>query len=428
MAGKGRQHPAVPAEVRAEDLFSAALGLEAPWRVTGVSFEGEPRRLDIQLAFATGAHFACPECGAQGLGVYDAADRTWRHLDFFQHQCHLHTRLPRVQCKACGVRTVSVPWARPGSGFTLLFEAMTLVFGKEMPMQALRRAVGEWDTRLWRVIQHHTTEARQREDYSSVHRVGVDETAARRGQHYVTTFVDLDRAKVLFATPGRDSSTLERFAEDLRAHGGDPAQITAMTMDMSAAFISGAEKHFPGAELTFDKFHVMQAAGAAVDEVRRQEQGSRPELKGTRYIWLRSDGTLTAAQRDSLALLKRAHLKTARAHALREALSWFWDAPPETAVPYLKWWYNWAIRSRLRPMVEMAGTVKRHWQGILNYIRSRSTNAVLEGVNSLVQAAKSRARGYRNVHRFISMVYLLAGKLEFRLPHWSAAPAFAHTK
>ena len=80
MAGKGRQHPAVPAEVRAEDLFSAALGLEAPWRVTGVSFEGEPRRLDIQLAFATGAHFACPECGAQGLGVYDAADRTWRHL------------------------------------------------------------------------------------------------------------------------------------------------------------------------------------------------------------------------------------------------------------------------------------------------------------------------------------------------------------
>ncbi len=122
MAGKGRQRPAVPAEVRAEDLFSAALGLEAPWRVTGVSFEGEPRRLDIQLAFATGAHFACPECGAQGLGVYDAAERTWRHLDFFQHQCHLHARLPRVQCAACGVRTVSVPWARPGSGFTLLGE------------------------------------------------------------------------------------------------------------------------------------------------------------------------------------------------------------------------------------------------------------------------------------------------------------------
>lgn len=199
-------------------------------------------------------------------------------------------------------------------------------------------------------------------------------------------------------------------------------------MDMSGAFISGAAQHFPNAEITFDKFHVMQAVGTALDEVRRQEQRQRPELKGTRYLWLRSDRTLKAEQRQALHLLKRSHLKTARAHALREALSWFWDAPADVAESYLTWWYNWAIRSRLQPMVAAAGTIKRHWQGILHYIQSRATNAVLEGVNSLVQAAKSRARGYRNVYHFITMVYLLAGKLEFRLPQWGAAPMFAHSK
>ncbi len=433
MAGNERgQRPAVPAGVKTEDLFTVALGLAVPRHVVGVTFDGEPAQLHIQLHiqldFSSGARFACPECGAPGLGVYDTAQRQWRHLDFFQHECYLHARLPRVQCGKCGVKTVPVPWARPGSGFTLLFEAMVLMLGREMPMQALRRAVGEWDTRLWRIVSYHTEQARQREDFVQVRRVGVDETAARRGQHYVTVFVDLDRSRVLFATPGRDSTTLERFAEDLRAHGGDPGQITEMTMDMSVAFISGAAKHFPHAEITFDKFHVMQAVGAALDEVRRQEGRYQPELRGTRYLWLRHDRTLKPEQRQTLALLQRSHLKTARAHALREALSWFWDAPADVAEEYLTWWYNWAIRSRLQPMVDAAGLVKRHWSSILHYIRSRATNAVLEGVNSLVQAAKARARGYRNIYRFISMVYLLAGKLDFRLPAWGGAPAFAHSK
>ena len=109
-------------------------------------------------------------------------------------------------------------------------------------------------------------------------------------------------------------------------------------------------------------------------------------------------------------------------------MSWFWDAPADVAEGYLTWWYNWAIRSRLQPMVEVAGMVKRHWTGILHYITSRATNAVLEGVNSLIQAAKARARGYRNVYRFISMVYLLAAKLDFRLPVWGGEPTFAHSK
>ena len=414
--------------MRPEELFTVALGLSAPWRVVGVSFAGEPQELRLQLDFPTGARFCCPECGADGLGVYDTADREWRHLDFFQHKCYLSARLPRVQCPHCGVKTVAVPWARAGSGFTLLFEAMVLVMGREMPMQALKRATGEWDTRLWRVITHHTTEARQRADFSEVRRVGVDETAARRGQHYVTLFVDLDRPRVLFATEGRDGDTLGRFAEDLRAHGGDPKQITELTMDMSAAFISGAERYFPQAEITFDKFHVMQAASQALDEVRRREARQRPDLKGTRYIWLHGHDTLSDEQRASLRQLKRSHLKTARAHALREALSWFWEAPEDVAKAYLKWWYGWAIRSRLEPMAELARMVQRHLRGILNYLRNRATNAVLEGINSLVQAAKARARGYRNVSRFIAMIYLLAARLQFNLPAWGDRLAPAHTK
>jgi len=172
---------------------------------------------------------------------------------------------------------------------------------------------------------------------------------------------------------------LERFAEDLRAHGGDPGQITEMAMDMSVTFISGAAKPFSHAEITFDKFHVLQAVAAALDEVRRQKGRYPPELRGARYLWLRNDRTLKAEQRQALALLQRLHLKTARAHALRQALSWFCDAPADIVEDYLRWWYNRALRSGLQPMVDAGGLVKRHRSGILHDIHSRATNAVLQG-------------------------------------------------
>jgi transposase len=144
------------------ELFRAALGLQAPWQVVGSAFDVGERRLELRIDFERGARFPCPECDAPGCPVHDTEQKTWRHLDFFQHQAFLQARVPRVRCPEHGVRLMAVPWARPSSGFTLLFEALIMVLAAEMPVRAIAGLVGEHDTRLWRVIHHHVERASRR--------------------------------------------------------------------------------------------------------------------------------------------------------------------------------------------------------------------------------------------------------------------------
>jgi transposase len=350
--------------------------------------------------------------------VHDTEQKSWRHLNFFQHEAHLVARVPRIRCGRCGVLQVALPWARPGSGFTLLFEAFIMILAQAMPVKRIAELIGEHDTRLWRVLEHYVERAREQADYSALRHLGVDETASKRGHNYVSLFVDLEQARTVFVTEGKDASTIERFQADLLDHGGSPEAVEEVCCDMSPAFILGVESHLPEARLTFDKFHVLKLLNAAVDEVRRREQRERPELKRTRYLWLKNPERLTAQQRTILETLhpKSLNLKTVRAYRIRLAFQALWKQPPELAEAFLKKWYFWATHSRLEPIQQCAKTFKKHWQGILNWFQSLVNNGILEGINSLIQAAKARARGYRTVKNFITMIYLISGKLDFRLP------------
>jgi transposase len=403
--------------MRDTTLMQMALGLTPPWTVTGSDFDAEAGRIDIQIDFPAGSRFACPSCGAADCPVHDTERRSWRHLNFFQHQAYLTARVPRVHCDKCGIRTVSVPWARPESGFTLLFEAMVMTMVAAMPVKAVARMVDEHDTRLWRVVHHYVDAARARLDASYVTRVAIDETAAQRGHNYITLCVDIDQARVLFATDGRDASTIAAFADDLAIHGGDPDAIAEVCIDMSPAFIKGVGDSLPNAAITFDKFHAVKIVNEAVDAVRRAEQKGQSALRGTRYIWLRNPDNLSARQRETLDGLPTRHLKTGRAYQIRLAFQDLYDQScTDAAAGYLKRWYFWATHSRLHPMIEAARTIKRHWDGILRWFDSRIANGLIEGINSLVQAAKAKARGYRSMRNLKAMVYLLAGKLDLQLP------------
>jgi len=246
----------------------------------------------------------------------------------------------------------------------------------------------------------------------------MDETSSKRGHNYVSIFVDMDERGVLFATEGRHAATVDAFNKDLQEHGGDPENIREVSCDMSPAFISGVGKNFENAQITFDKYHVAKIINDAVDDVRRQEQKDRPELKGTRYVWLKNEDNLTGKQAEILEplVLPKLNLKTARAYQIKVNFQELWEQAPEDAEPFLKKWYFWATHSRLEPMIEAAKTIKRHWDGVLRWFESRINNGILEGINSLVQAAKAKARGYRSVKNFITMVYIVAGKLDFGLP------------
>jgi transposase len=398
-------------------LLQLALGLTLPWTVRRADFDPEAHCLDIEIDFAPGSRFACPVCGAAECPAYDTERKTWRHLNFFQHQAYLTARVPRVRCDKCGIKTANVPWARPDSGFTLLFEAMLMAMIPAMPVAAVARMVGEHDTRLWRIVHHYVDQARARADASSVTRVAIDETASRRGHNYITLFVDIDQARVLFTSEGRDAETVATFADDLAAHGGDPDQISEVCIDMSPAFIRGVADSLPNADVTFDRFHAVKIVNDAVDQVRRAERKAHALLKGTRYIWLRNPENLSERQRATLDALPTRTLKTARAYQIRLAFQDLYEQDsPEQAAQYLKRWYFWATHSRLEPVIDAAHTVKRHWDGILRWFDSKIANGLIEGINSMVQAAKSKARGYRSVRNLKAMGYLLAGKLDLRLP------------
>jgi len=397
-------------------LFTAALGLSGPWRVMRSEFDAEAARLDLYLGFDRGARFTCPVKGcAQGsCPVHDSVEKTWRHLDFFQHKALLHARLPRVRCPEHGVRQVSVPWARPGSGFTLLFEALVLSFAAAMPVAKVAEMTAEHDTRIWRVLEHHVHAARDQLDCSQVRRVGMDETSARKGQDYISIFADLDARRVIFATEGRSAETVARFAADLAAHGGDPQRVSDTSSDMSTAFISGIRAHLPNATMTFDRYHLAAKLGEAVDAVRRHEVATRPELKHTRWLWLKNWANLSVAQRGELHRLMRpsAQLATARALRWREDFQAFYDQDPSYAEEYLRRWCHGAKRSRLQPIKDVVTLVEQHFDGILAWHHNHLSNGLLEGINSLIQAAKARARGYRSKTKMITVVYLAAAKLQ----------------
>jgi transposase len=401
------------------DLFQLALGLKPPWQVSSAEFNLEQKRLDIKIDFIKGSTFRCPGCDQASLKAYDTVEKSWRHLNFFQHEAYLTARVPRVDCPKCGVLLIdNIPWARRDSGFTLLFEAMIMTLVKSMPVKTVGAFVGEHDTRIWRILHHYVDLGRKQADHSSVKHVGVDETSSKRGHNYVSLFVDLEEAHILFATEGKDASTVERFQQDLISHNSVPESITEFCSDMSPAFIKGVKNSFPAAHLTFDKFHIMKIVNEAVDEVRRQEQKERPELIRTRYIWLKNPKNLRVAQVNTLEELqvKKLNLKTMRAYHIRLNFQDFFAQPLETAETFLKKWYFWATHSRLQPIKDAAYTIKRHWDGVLRWFYSRINNGMLEGFNSLVQAAKARARGYRTNRNLIAMIYLIGGKLNFGLP------------
>ena len=402
-----------------EELFGLALGLALPWQVSSVVFSHELKRLDIKIDFKRGTTFPCPACGDL-VQVHDTVEKTWRHMNFFQHEAYLTARTPRVKCpkEECGVKLVAVPWARAGSAFTLLFEALAMTLAREMPIKIEAALLGEHDTRIWRIIDHYVEEARARADYSDVTRLGIDETSSRKGHNYVTLFHDMDQKRLIFATAGKDHTTVKDFTEDLKLHNGCPKKITSACIDMSKAFIKGIKEELPNAEITFDPFHVIQLMNKALGSVRAEEAKLFPDLlKGSRYSFLKNPENLTEKQDETLVKLSHYQLKTGRAYLIKLALQDVYFAPSRTdAEALLKGWYSWSIRSQIAPVRKVAKTIKEHWNGILAWFDSKLSNGYVEAVNGLLQSAKRRARGYKTTKNLINMAYLIAGKLDFGLP------------
>ncbi len=391
------------------DLFQLALGLSSPWTVTRSEFNAVDGRLDLYVDFPRGSRFACAQCGREGCAVHDTKEETWRHLDFFQHRTLLHARVPRVTCPDCGVRKVATPWARAGSGFTLLFEAFVLTLAKAMPIANAAQLLGEHDTRLWRIVEHYVWRAVEKLDLSEVRRIAADETSARRGHDYISLFVDMARRKVVYVADGKDAATVKDFAGFLEAHGGRREAVTDASIDMGAAFEAGIKENFPNAEITFDKFHVVKLANEAVDQVRREEARNNFQIKGRRYIFLKNVDRLTQEEKEALSQLEAQNLDTIQAMQIRMNLQQLFTMSAKSARRFLDRWNAWVEVCDLAPMKRLAKTIMAKSDGILRSIATGLSNGVLEAINGNVQAAKRKAKGYRTKRNLKAIVYLIAG-------------------
>ncbi len=402
-------------------LFESALGIADPWFVASLEFDEAAKTLTVLIDFKAGSRFAVS--GHEGShGVHDTVTKTYRHLNFFQHECHLQVRTPRVKLPSGSVRLVEPDFAGRLNGFTLLFEAFILMLSGQMPFAAVSRIVGESPHRVLAVCEKYVEMACGLADHSDVTALAIDETSRARGHSYVTLAADADARRVLFVTEGRDAKTIKELASYLEDHGCPAGNIIQTSIDMSPAFISGVSKHLPNARITFDKFHIIGHASAAVDKMRRIEQKTDKSLKGMRWTLLKDTARLkpeAAADLDAL-IAKMTVKRTARAWSYKEQLRQILERKQINVVrAMLAHWCNCVMRSKVEPMKEVAKMIRTHLEGIVAWAQTRQTNGFLEAINGLFQASKRRARGFTRLTTIRTVIFLIAGKLDFHAinPH-----------
>ena len=404
-----------------DKLFEAALGVSPPWQVTGADFDLAAKTLTIRVDFIAGSRFAL--AGVEGQHpVHDTVAKRYRHLNFFQHECFLEVRIPRVKLPDGSVRQVDPPWAGKLSGFTLLFEALVLLLCQQMTFAAAARLVGVSRHRVAALCERYVELALAQTDLSAVRELAIDETSRARGHDYITLAADATERRVIAVAEGRGADSIAQLTTELQSRHCPAEQITSVSIDMSPAFIRGCAEHLPNARVTFDKFHVIGHANAAVDRMRRIEQRSDKSLKGMRWSLLKNRASLkpeAAADLDAL-IARMATVRTARAWVSKEQLRQILARKQiNVARDMLKHWCTCVMRSKVEPMKEVAAMVRRHLEGIVAWAQTRQTNGFLEALNGLFQSAKRRARGFTRFTTIRTVIFLIAGKLDFAVinPH-----------
>lgn len=285
----------------------------------------------------------------------------------------------------------------------------------EMPINKVGNVLGEDPHRIWTIFNYWINKAYQADDPSQVTQLGIDETSRKKGHSYVTVAVDLDTRRVLHVVKGKNAATISDIKDYLEGKGCAASQIKHSSIDLSPAFISGIKNNFPKSKITFDRFHVVKLLNEAMDTLRKQERKEHDILKGHKYLFLKNN--LTGKQEENLAELITLLPTLGEGYRLKVLFNDLWEMPTvEAGAKFIKLWGKEVKKSKIAPFMKFLSTVQAHLSGIINFTETKITNAILESINSKIQMAKRRARGYRNTDNFINMIYFLCGKLKFDYP------------
>lgn len=398
-----------------KELCELGLKLPEPWHVSEVSIEkrDEGLVLHVHIDHTKGSRFhyeseLCP--------VYDHQVRTWKHLNFWEHKCEIHARVPRVKLRSGKIKLVSVPWASSESSFTLKYEQNIIdLVAEGLSASGVGRHLGIGAKRVFGVIRKRVSQALSTQDIKIVKELSVDETSFKKGHNYFTILADREEKKVVGVSVGKDKDAFAHALVDMEVRGGDRSKVRAVTMDMSTSYISAVTEHMEQAKIVFDRFHIIKKMNEAVDQIRKVDRKSYAELVSTRYLWLKNNVNLTDAQKTKVEHLAEAYPNIGEAYRLKELLKITMDnAYKERKVTPLNIWMKEAWKSELEPIRKFVNMLKTHWYGVKQYFYRLSTNAYAERINLTIQEIKRTAKGYRNIHNFIIMIYFHLGRLNLK--------------
>ena len=373
----------------------------------GVVFDVRPRRRKPR----------CGRCGKRAPGYDQREARVWRHLNLGATRIWLRYAPHRVECARCGVVNEQVPWGSAGGWFSAAFEETTAYLARVADKTSVTKIMGIAWVSVGKIVERIVGARLDSSRLEGLHFIGIDEFSYRKRHRYITVIVDHVAGRVVWAAKGRSSETLAAFFRELGPQRA--AKIEVVTLDMAEGFIKAVKEHAPQAKIVFDRFHVQRLACDAVDQVRRglvriEEDPQRKQaIKGSRFALLRSEWNLTVDDRVKISEVQRSNRSLYRAYLLKEALAQLLGyRQAGRAKKALKEWLGWASRSRLRPFVRVARTIRKYRDGVLAYIDFRLTNGPVEGINNRMRTVARRAYGFHSAEALIAMVFLCCSKIE----------------
>jgi transposase len=400
---------------------SSVLGqifeIESPWYIDTIKTDVSKKEIDVYIKYEKGSLFSCSECENK-CKTHDGSFRRWRHLDIVDFRCYLNVKVPRTACGEHGVKRLkSLPWMRMETHYSLKFERCIMQDVLEMSMTAIANKHGEPDNNLWRTFDYYISEAIDNQiDLTKLVKVCVDEKSSKKGHKYVTIYSDYDSGCVIYVVEGREKGVFDKFKDWLYSKGGNPRNISFISMDMSKSYQAGALQYFPRSEIVFDRFHIKMGISKAVNSVRAKEVIDNEVLVKSKYLWLTNPINLSEENQEKLKyILTTTSLDTVSAYHLKCQFDELWNIPDLAVYPAIEAWIENAQESNLAPMVTFAKRVLNNFRGIANSMITKISNGVAEGINSVVQLVKARARGFKNVQNFMNMIYLLGNDFVFSI-------------
>ncbi len=346
--------------------------------------------------------FVCSGCGRPVREIAEVYEREVRDLPCFEYRTTVAVELYRLRCPDCGVKAEQVPQLPSKAPFSKRFEDAV---GESCESAAARRVAKQFGLAASTV---RAIDLRYLERWAAMRRapvlaqMGVDEIHLGKKQKFITVVSNLDSAEPVWFGRERKKEVLDGFFQG-ELTSGQRMRITAACVDMWEPYRLSIEQWAPNCRIVYDKFHVMQHANKAIDEVRRAEffrkgGAMRGLVKGKRWLLLSRWMNLSSAKRQELTQLFAMNRKIFKAYLLKESLDRLWTYRSEGAmVNYLHRWIDQLRWQRLKPFQKLAEMLVSHLDGILNYCRTKVPMGVVEAINGNLKTLLRRGRGYKNL-------------------------------